>query len=368
MNQELLSFVKESLAKQIPRSKITAALKDAGWDEAERKEALESFADTDFPVAVPRRKPYVPAREAFLYLLMFATLYMSAFHFGSLLFDLVNKYVPDPLSYAEYSNVAEAARFSVASLIVAFPVFMWISRLLRREIRKRPEHRGSKVRKWLTYITLFISAGIIIGDLIAILHQLLSGDPQLRFFLKAFIVLLVAAAIFGFYLWDLRQDDEEFVSSKNEKRVKLYGNVAMVSAMIVSVIGIFLAGSPLVVRGKEFDMRRVNDLQSIAYGVDTFYTSERRVPTSLDELATFRNIYVSSTHDPETGMLYDYRVLEEGTKPRVEICATFAQPSIQQEQALPKPVGGSADRYWDHGAGLKCYQIDVDTSRLKSLQ
>ena len=39
------------------------------------------------PVPVPRPRPYLSPREAFLYLLMFATLYLSAWHLGSLVFD-----------------------------------------------------------------------------------------------------------------------------------------------------------------------------------------------------------------------------------------------------------------------------------------
>ena len=76
-------------------------------------------------------------------------------------------------------------------------------------MKKDPEKRSSKVRKWLTYITLFIAAGIIIGDLITVVTGLLAGELTMRFILKALIVLVIAATIFGYYLWSLRQEEKE---------------------------------------------------------------------------------------------------------------------------------------------------------------
>ena len=40
----------------------------AGWREDELTNALSAYADIAFPVPVPRPKPYLQAREAFLYL------------------------------------------------------------------------------------------------------------------------------------------------------------------------------------------------------------------------------------------------------------------------------------------------------------
>ena len=97
---------------------------------------------------------------------------------------------------------------AVSSLIIAFPVFYWMSSITRAAIGKDPEQRSSKIRKWLTYITLFITSGVIIGDLITLLFNLLGGELTLRFTLKVLSVLLIAGLIFGYYLWDLRQEEE----------------------------------------------------------------------------------------------------------------------------------------------------------------
>ena len=207
MTIDLHSFVKEALEKRISRADITAALTKAGWQHDEITSALSAFAEVDFPVAVPRRKPYLSAREAFLYLVLFLTLYISAYAFGSLLYTFVNRAFPDVLQPAV--DTLQAVRMPVASLIVAFPLFLWLSSLLRSAIRRDPEKKGSKVRKWLTYITLFVAAGIIIGDLIALLFNLLGGELTTRFVLKVLIVLFISGSIFGYYLWDLRMEEKE---------------------------------------------------------------------------------------------------------------------------------------------------------------
>ena len=208
MNQELNSFVRESLGKNQSRASIREALLSAGWQESEIAKALHSFAEVDFPLPVPRKKPYLAAREAFLYLVSFITLYISAVSFGVLLFSFIDIWFPDVLHPAFGREVSTNA---VASLIVAFPIFILVTRRLRQAASQDPERKESLVRKWLTYLTLVVAAAVLIGDLIAILASLLSGEITVRFLLKALTVLGVAGAIFGFYLTSLQKEEKETV-------------------------------------------------------------------------------------------------------------------------------------------------------------
>ena len=96
MTEELRGFVKDGLARGMSRADLEAVLGRAGWAESDVQGALTGYADVEFPIPVPRPQPYVSARDAFLYLLMFATLYVSAFSLGRLMFQFINQAFPRP--------------------------------------------------------------------------------------------------------------------------------------------------------------------------------------------------------------------------------------------------------------------------------
>lgn len=208
----LLGFVKDALARGLPRAQIQEVLLRSGWEPVQVTAALHEFAEIDFPIPVPRPIPYLSAREAFLYLLLFTTLYLSAYNLGSLIFQFINLAMPDvagPDYISRPDNIRAAIRWAVSSLIVAFPLFLYLSRVTRRAFRQDPTKRTSKVRRWLTYLTLFLAAGIIMGDLIALLNDLLGGELTARFLLKTLTVGLIAGAIFGHYLQGIRGEERD---------------------------------------------------------------------------------------------------------------------------------------------------------------
>lgn len=204
VSEELARFVRTSLERGVERGRVEAVLLEAGWRRERVEEALGAFAESEFPVPVPRPRPYLSPREAFLYLLLFTTLYLSAFNLGGLLFELIEVAVPDPADPVRHGLQVS---WNVANLVVAFPVYVLLARRQERELRDEPAARGSKVRKWLTYGTLFVAAGFLIGDLVALVYGFLEGDLTLRFFLKVLVVAAIAGTVFTYYLRDLRGDE-----------------------------------------------------------------------------------------------------------------------------------------------------------------
>ena len=106
---ELVDFVRDALGRGVPRAQIEEALRKGGWTADQIRVALAAFVDLDFPVPVPRARPYLSAREAFMYLVLFGTLYASAYYLGSLIFDFINLTFPDPAQRVEsYEHVHPA--------------------------------------------------------------------------------------------------------------------------------------------------------------------------------------------------------------------------------------------------------------------
>jgi len=101
----------------------------------------------------------------------------------------------------------DSMRWSTASLVIAFPIFLLISRHIHSAISRDPVKRLSPVRRWLTYLTLFIAASILIGDLTTLVYNVLGGELTIRFALKVVTVGAIAGTIFGYYLRDVRQED-----------------------------------------------------------------------------------------------------------------------------------------------------------------
>lgn len=203
---DLERFVRDALLQRLPRSDIQKSMLDAGWTPEQAKTALGAFVDSDSPVPVPKPRPYLSAREAFLYLVLFSALYLSAYHLGSLTFDLINKAFPDAAASASHWS-PDSMRFSASALLVGFPLLVFMSWFINRDLTRDPVKRLSAVRRWLTYLTLFLAVGILAGDSITLVYNLLGGELTVRFILKVLTVAIIAGAVLGYYLWDLRREE-----------------------------------------------------------------------------------------------------------------------------------------------------------------
>jgi hypothetical protein len=205
-NQTLDTFIREALNRGEKRDRVSAALVAAGWTQKEVDSALGDYADTDLGMAVPRPRPYVSAREAFLYLVLFILLGVVAWNLGSLLFSLIDTAVPDELDYA-YGRDFQI-RSAVAGLVVGTPLFAWLALYIRRQRRTNPAMQRSRVRKWLTYITLIVASCTLIGDAIALVYNFLSGELSTRLVLKLLVIAMIAGGIFLYFIRDAEKGDE----------------------------------------------------------------------------------------------------------------------------------------------------------------
>lgn len=197
-SDEVAGFVRDALIAGRGRDEIRAALAGAGWTENEIRDALEAWAEGDFTPPVPRPRPYLSAREAFVHGLLFAALAMTAFYLVELGHEIIELLVPAPWDETRVFSYADL-RFAMAAVVVFAPTFLWLNARVQRAARADPGKLRSGVRKWVGYVTLFLAALTLLGDLLGTINALLSGDLTFSFVLKALVVAAVAGVVFLYY-------------------------------------------------------------------------------------------------------------------------------------------------------------------------
>jgi hypothetical protein len=111
--------------------------------------------------------------------------------------------------------------------------------------------------------------------------------------------------------------------------------------------GFYLIGPPAEERARKLDARREMDLQRLRLAADLYWTRNKRLPASLDALATEAGTNIFG-RDPQSGTPYTYVVKSVDT---YELCAQFARESERR------------DDFWSHGAGRQCYAITAKEIR-----
>lgn len=291
-------------------------------------------------------------RDVFLYLLLIITLYVSVGSLTALLFQYVNVLFPDPLEYGQ--GALDIIRRSTAALLIIFPVYLFLSAFLGRDIARDASKAELRIRKWLLSLTLFLAALAVIGDLVTVLYHFLSGELSARFTLKALSVLCVAGAVFSYYIWDIREWKRGHL-----RRAVLLGWSAGVMVGTSVIAGFFIAGSPWHQRSVRFDERRVNDLQMIQGELLRHWQMKGALPKDLDVLRDTISGF-TAPRDPETGATYAYR---STGKLAFELCALFATSSAARFTEVRPVAPYPHDPYvqnWDHGDGRVCFTREID--------
>jgi hypothetical protein len=130
------------------------------------------------------------------------------------------------------------------------------------------------------------------------------------------------------------------------------GLVIVVVAAAV-VFGLILIGSPTEERLRRLDSRRVSDLKLVSQGIDAYWTQNKRLPDSLDELLQQPlpklNLSDKRFRDPMTGQLYEYHTVGEKS---YELYATFQRDSARDFQEQNR-------EFWSHGTGRHCFELEA---------
>lgn len=312
-------------------------------------------------------KPKVTPKDFFLWAFAMISFYWSVFSMIALLFAYIDHSFPDALQgYVDpYSS---GMRFSMASLIVFFPLYLYLMRVIRKDIVRDPTRSEVWVRRWLIVLTIFVAGLTVAGDLVTLINYFLGGDLTTRFLLKVAVIVLIAAGVLMHFLADMWGYWKEY-----PERARYVG--WGVGALIVFTVaaGFLIMGSPGQVRLYRFDDQKVQDLQNIQYQVLNYYQTKGSIPKSLSELNDPLSGFTVPSDPQGNGDQYSYETKGPLT---FELCATFnaeTQPNSMSANgrskpmaAPPSPAGTGIDlnaQPWTHGAGKFCFARTIDPAR-----
>jgi Domain of unknown function (DUF5671) len=340
----IAEFIEKALAAGIPHESLVGILTAQGWPEKEVYDALADHYRRLTGIDVPRRAGAgASAKEAFFYLLIFSTLATWTIGFGCLAFALIDRWMADPLFYG-YQQTFDTytITLSLAALMVAFPLYLLISRTVVAEAAVHPEKLDSPIRKWLTYMALVVAASVFMGDLIAALAYLLRGELTSRFLAKSLVVLALSGGVFFYYFGGLRKTD---AAPAKLGRNKLMGALSSAVVVLMVVLGFVQLGPPSAQREFRADAQRVRQLYQLSTEIKNYWTSHgSQLPPGIDQLPS--RAYV----DPITHAHYEYHP-KQGSQ--YELCASFARSSDRREIASASP------NPWIHPAGHHCFPLDA---------
>jgi hypothetical protein len=305
-------------------------------------------------------------KDVFGQLLAIIGLFVSVIAFGAIIFGLIDIYFPDVLNYNYGYSGRESIRWPLAISVIVFPLFIWWNSYLQKDLEKNPEKKELRVRKWLLYFTLFVAAIVIVGDLVSLVYRFLNGDLTIQFILKVLAVFLIAAAVFVYYLWNIRKD----IPASKDPGMRWFVRLTVAVAGFFIIFGFFAVGSPFSQRLKRFDDRRVGDLQTIQYEIINYWQVKRVLPQTIEQLRDELRGFIPPK-DPETGESYEYKVL---ALLQFELCADFKTSNKQNVDgqkpvpAAPREVYYPAiDENWLHDAERTCFTRTVDPDRYPPL-
>ena len=336
---DISRFLRDVKAQNVPDVTLIKLLQGRGWPEEDISRALAEEFEASSGLAIPQFKRSGSARDAFLYLLSFSTLATWAIGLGSLLFALIDQSIPDPLSPGIGNGAAQLAN-SLASVLVAYPIYLASMRSIARNIAGSPEKLDSSIRKWLTYLALLIAAAVLVGYLISFLTSLLRGELTVRFAAKTLSALGIAGGVFWYYLGSLSKGVETHAGPKRD----LFALVASSSIATISVVlGFVHLGGPANQRLLQADLSDVRAIQILAQTIQ----SSRRESTALPaDLSSFPQHLRRS---PVTGEVFVYHRKANDT---YELCSTFRASSTESGS-------GQATETWVHPKGTHCFQFNA---------
>lgn len=271
------------------------------------------------------------ALDVFIYLGIGISLVVSVYNLLQILFTAIDRKFVDVLSSSYVDIYNSDVRMAVALLVVMYPLYVFLSWYVAKDIAKFLYKRDLTIRKIMIYITIFVTVCSLIGTLVSIIYTYLGGELSVRFAYKAVSVFVVSLGVFGYYFYSVRRD----YSIKTF--IPVISTVVATVVVIASLVwSISIVGTPSEMRAKRLDSTRLSDISSLQQQVLSRFQSTDKLPTTLNELNDAFQGYAVPV-DPVTKEVYGYKVVEQpvmrfnyttnkkemATNAIFELCANF---------------------------------------------
>ena len=287
------------------------------------------------------------AKDVFVNLGAIVALYAVVVSLISLLFTVINTAYPQITNGYGYMG-SSSISWPVATLIIFFPVFIFLMWLLEKDFIVNPEKQTSGIHKWLSYFTLFIAGLVLAVDLITVLYFFIDGQElSTAFLLKVFVLLVIATGIFTYYLYDV-------LNKLTSKGRKVYRVIALVIILASIIWGFAVLGSPRTQRLFKYDEQKMNDLVNIKNEITNYYAEKGVLPETLDVLKT-GNYYIQEI-DTQTNTPYEYKKTSDLA---YSLCAVFNKASKDTKEMITHNYGSLS---WTHEVGHTCFDQTVNSN------
>lgn len=290
----------------------------------------------------PNTKPKTSPKDIFLNLGAIVALYTLTISLLNLLFSVINSAYPKILDTYNYYG-SQSISLPVSVLIIFFPIYIFLMWLLEKGYSTEQDRKHFGVRKWLTYITLFITGIALAADFVTIIYYFIDGQElTMGFILKFLSVLVVSLGIFYYYISDVR----DMLTAKSQK---VWLTVSIIFIVASIVWGFVVLGSPRTQKLYKYDSAKFSDLENISWQVNSYYEMEGSLPESLSDLSSSVNYFVVPL-DPQSGKPYEY-VKKSASK--YNLCAEFNFSTDDVNYSAP------VQSTWNHPAGKYCFERSI---------
>lgn len=291
---------------------------------------------------------------AFFYLLSLVALIFMAVSSGMAIFQIINKYIPDLINNNSGRFNDEAIKFAISSLIISTPIFYIISKIIYKSLFSGELGKDSGVRRWLTYLILLVSSVVMIGWAIAIINNFLDGELTMKFALKSLTALIIAAAIFSFYLYDIKRKE---VVSRKDKVIKIYFFASLVVVIAVFISALFVFESPKETRNRKMDGEIIRSFQAIDNCVNRYSANKEGLSENLDEIidACDYTIEQIANKQIKDGQIEYKKITDE----KYELCAYFNSSNRDDPEELRRYPGSELKSNL-HDIGWQCLERKIN--------